>query len=78
MRSANEYQSYDPETVFVLSAVLERAAASLPKEQQTQQRKTIIASQLLGAAANGERDPIRLYQAALAVGPEALAPYSTM
>ena len=61
--------AFDSETVSILSSVLERAIAALPRRQRTEERKTRLASSILGAAARGERDPIRLYAAALATGP---------
>ena len=61
--------AYDPETISMLSTVLERATAALPHEDRTDERKARLASSILGAAARGERDPLRLYAAALAVGP---------
>jgi hypothetical protein len=60
---------FDPETVSLLSAVLEDAAAALPPNLRSQERKSILASKLLSAASAGERDPIRLRAAALALGP---------
>ena len=60
---------YDPETISMLSTVLERAVAALPHHQRTEERKARLASSILGAAARGERDPIRLYATALVVGP---------
>jgi hypothetical protein len=62
--------AFDPQTVTLLTEVLDRAVAAIPPEQRTNQFKTRLASNILGAAASGERDPIRLYAAALAVGPE--------
>jgi hypothetical protein len=53
----------------MLSIVLERAVAALPREQRTAEAKERLASSILGAAARGERDPIRLYAAALTIGP---------
>jgi hypothetical protein len=61
--------AYDPETISMLSTVLERAIAALPHQQRTEERKARLASSILGAAARGERDPIRLYATALVVGP---------
>ena len=60
---------YDQETISMLSTVLERAVAGLPREQRTDKRKARLASGILAAAARGERDPIRLYAIALGVGP---------
>ena len=61
--------AYDQETISMLSTVLERAVAGLPREQRTDERKARLASGILAAAARGERDPIRLYAIALGVGP---------
>ena len=61
--------SCDPETISLLTEVLDRAAAAISTEQRTQECKVRLASNILGAAASGERDPIRLYAAALSVGP---------
>ncbi len=63
--------AYDPETISMLSTVLERAIAALPPEQRTEDGKTRLASSVLAAAASGERDPIRLY-AVLQSSPMAL------
>ena len=60
--------AYDPETISMLSSVLERAIAALPREQRTEDGKTRLASSFLAAAARGERDPIQLYAAALVAG----------
>ena len=61
--------AYDQETISMLSTVLERAVAGLPREQRTDERKARMASGILAAAARGERDPIQLYALALGVGP---------
>ena len=62
--------SFDPETVSLLTEVLDRAAATISSEQRTQECKARLASNILSAAASGERGPIRLYSAALGgVGP---------
>ena len=60
--------AFDPETVSLLGAVLDQAIAALPPDGRSQERKTLLASKLLSAAA-GERDPVRLRAAALAIGP---------
>jgi hypothetical protein len=60
---------YDPETLSMLSTVLERVVAALPHGDRTDERKARLASSILGAAARGERDPIRLYAIALGSGP---------
>ena len=61
--------AYDPETISILTTVLERPVAALPRQDRTEERKARLASSILGAAARGERDPIRLYATALVVGP---------
>src|SRR4051812_35521442 len=66
---ADAVRSYDPETVSMLSSVLERTIAALPSEQRTDEAKERLASTILSAAARGERDPIQLYAAALTIGP---------
>jgi hypothetical protein len=60
---------FDPETVSLLSAVLDQAIAALPPGGRSPERKTLLASKLLSAASAGERDPVRLRAAALAIGP---------
>ena len=49
--------AYDPETISMLSTVLERAVAALPPQQRTDEGKARLASSILAAAARGERDP---------------------
>ena len=61
--------AFDPETVSLLGAVLDQAIAALPPDGRSQERKTLLASKLLSAASTGERDPVRLREAALAMGP---------
>jgi hypothetical protein len=68
---AAETAAYDPQTIATFVAVLDQAIAALPQDRRTQARKTQLACQILGAAAAGERDPIRLQTAALAAGPDA-------
>ena len=61
--------AFDPETVSLLAAVLDQAITALPPDGRSQERKTLLASNLLSAASARERDPVRLREAALAVGP---------
>jgi hypothetical protein len=61
--------AYDPETVSMLTNVLERAVAALPQPQRTQECKARLASNILAAAGRGERDPLKLYAMALGAGP---------
>jgi hypothetical protein len=70
---------FDPETILMLKAVLDEAIADLPKNQQTQSQKTLLASRLLELASDGERDPFRLRTAIgdtekLRLEPGAIAP----
>jgi hypothetical protein len=58
-------RTFDPATLRILQSVFEEAAAALPREQQTQQRKTMLASRILYLAWSGETDPVRLRTAAL-------------
>ena len=60
--------AYDPETISMLTTVLERAVAALPRQDRTQERKAQLASSILSAA-RGERDPLLLYATALGGGP---------
>ena len=57
--------SFDPETVAVLRETLDDAWASLRPEQQATMQKTTLAVRILRSAAQGERDRIRLRDAAL-------------
>ena len=57
--------SFDPETIAVLRQVLEDSWASLRPDQQRATLKTELTQRILAAAANGERDPIRLRERAL-------------
>jgi hypothetical protein len=56
---------FDLETVALLREVLDNAWVSLPMEQRASMSRTILAERILKSAAGGERDPIRLLEAAL-------------
>ena len=56
---------FDPETVAILRESLDNAWASLRLEQQAAMLKTTLAGRMLKSAAQGERDPDRLRDAAL-------------
>ena len=58
-------RTFDPDTLRILQTVFEEAAAALPSDQQTQERKAILASRILCLAWMGETDPVRLRTAAL-------------
>jgi hypothetical protein len=63
--NSTEGAVYDPETIKLLRAVLDEAWNSLVTEQQAQTSKCLLAERILGLAAKGERDPMRLRIAAL-------------
>jgi hypothetical protein len=61
-----EPRSYlDPETLALLKRVYDDALSTLPVSQQTSERRSQIATRILGLAAAGERDSVRLRRAAL-------------
>ena len=57
--------SFDTETVQLMRLVLEETSAQLPTHLRTSSVKIELAELILKAAANGERDPIRLRSTAL-------------
>jgi hypothetical protein len=58
-------QSFDPETIIVLKAILDDAWARLRPEQQVGTLKATMAERIFRSAAEGERDRQRLLDAAL-------------
>jgi hypothetical protein len=56
---------FDPDTVSLLRATLADAWASLDLEQQASTSQSIMAEGILNSAAQGERNPERLREAAL-------------
>jgi hypothetical protein len=56
---------FDLETIALLRETLEDAWASLRPEQRAATVKTTLAERILKSAAQGERDPDRLLDAAL-------------
>ena len=56
---------FDLETIVLLRETLEDAWASLRPEQRAATFKTTLAERILKSAAQGERDPDRLLDAAL-------------
>ena len=63
---ANEKPVYfDLDTVALLRATLDEAWACLPLQQQARISRTALAEGILKSAAQGERDPDRLREAAL-------------
>jgi hypothetical protein len=56
---------FDIDTVLLLRETLDDAWASLPPQQRATTSKTLLAERILKSAADGERDPERLIDAAL-------------
>jgi|KBSSwiStaDraftv2_1062776.scaffolds.fasta_scaffold437595_1 hypothetical protein len=57
---------FDSETTALLAAAYERAISGLRARGQPEVMREIIAKRIIALAAKGERDPERLYAAALA------------
>jgi len=57
---------FDSETTAVLAAAYERAISGLRARGQPEVMREIVAKRIIALAARGERDPERLYAAALA------------
>jgi hypothetical protein len=57
--------SFDHATVINMRTELEDAWMGLPAHQQAMTNRSIMAARILRAAANGERDPVRLREHAL-------------
>jgi hypothetical protein len=56
---------FAPEVIAVMSAAFEAACKALDDTGQPQIVREIIAQRIVEAASRGERDPVRLRQAAL-------------
>jgi hypothetical protein len=56
---------FDLDTVALMRETLDDAWASLPPQQRATMQKTTLAVRILETAAQGERDPQRLLDAAL-------------
>jgi hypothetical protein len=63
MRTAE--QNFDHDTVLLLKRVLVESEAMFPAEARTSEVRVRLASGILAAAKEGERDPQRLRSAAL-------------
>ena len=61
---------FQPPLIKLMKAVLDEAAATLPKAKRTSAMMAEMASQILACAAKGERDPAALKIAALLVAVE--------
>jgi hypothetical protein len=57
--------AFEPEVILLMQAALEDAWARLPPAERSRTRKSDLAARILRAAANGERDPVRLRTYAL-------------
>ena len=57
LAAAMRRAAYDPETVSMLSSVLERAIAALPQRQRSDECKATLASNILAAAAGASETP---------------------
>jgi hypothetical protein len=68
MADTRLYEMYDPETVAIFKESLIEAWASLRPEQRARVSRSVLVTGLLRSAAEGERDPERLRDAALAEG----------
>jgi hypothetical protein len=56
---------YDPKTINLLKKVLAEAENALPRERRSSETRVKLATGILKAAAEGERDPSRLRAAGL-------------
>jgi hypothetical protein len=61
---------FQPELIKLMKAVLDEAAATLPKSKRTSTKIAEMASQILACAAKGGRDPATLKIAALLAAAE--------
>ena len=61
---------FDLQTVSVLRKTLDDAWASLRPTQRTTMSRTMLAERIIKSAAQGERDPRRLLEAAIADLPD--------
>ena len=60
-------EAYHPETLRILRQVLDEVFLELPKDEQTSEKKALLAQRVLQCAGSGERDPARLKAAMLLV-----------
>jgi hypothetical protein len=57
--------SFDPETVRAMSLAFVNACQSLGLTDRTDSMTKIVALQIIEAASDGERDPVKLYEAVM-------------
>ncbi len=58
--------AFDPEVIAVMSEAFEAACKELDQAGQAKVAREVIAGRIIAAARIGERDPVRLREAALA------------
>ena len=68
MTETKQPAQFDPETVALLREALDDAWSSLRPDQRARMSRTLLAEGIIKSAAEGERDPERLRDAALKVG----------
>jgi hypothetical protein len=57
--------AFDPRTTALLRRIVAEAECSLPQHLRSSEMRVELAARVLNAAANGERDPVRLRDPAL-------------
>ena len=60
-----QYAAFKPEDIVLLRNVLDAAVESIPPQFRTSDVKGRLAARILKRAATGDRDPVRLRNAAL-------------
>jgi len=68
MPDTKQPAKFDQETVALLRGALEDAWASLRPDQRARMSRSLLVEGILKSAAEGERDPERLRDAALKIG----------
>jgi hypothetical protein len=64
-RSFTQSSAFEPEAIAVMSEALEAACKELRDTDQPEVMREVIAGRIIAAARLGERDPLRLREAAL-------------
>jgi hypothetical protein len=62
--------AFDPKTIALLKRVVSYAESTLPRHLRSSEMRVELATRVLKAAADGERDPVRLRDHALKSRPE--------
>ena len=66
LRFIHPDSSFDPETIALMGSVCDDAIAELQDRADLEVVREVMAKRIIHLAAKGERDPVRLKQAALA------------